>query len=146
MNYEILTLLAIAACLLAVRSELKFRRRLARIDTLRGEIAELSLAKDGQSRKSFHISELPKATIDAIGKAKMSSEHDHLNDLVDEDEADWREHSANYVVGYAADGRKVLASKAVARLALTITEYHERLKSKQKSKTSKKKPRKTKPY
>ncbi len=35
------------------------------------------------SRHSYHVSELPKETIDGIAKAQMDARHDHLNALMD---------------------------------------------------------------
>lgn len=37
-----------------------------------------------RSRRVYHISELPEETIKAIASAKISSEHDHLNALLDD--------------------------------------------------------------
>lgn len=46
------------------------------------EFQEYMLLKE-QSRKAYHISELPNDTIASIAKAKMGSDHDHLNLLMD---------------------------------------------------------------
>ena len=37
-----------------------------------------------RSRRTYHISELPEATIAALASVQMGREHDHLNTLMDE--------------------------------------------------------------
>lgn len=46
------------------------------------EFREYMLLKE-LSRKAYHISELSNDTIASIAEAKMSSDHDHLNLLMD---------------------------------------------------------------
>ncbi len=45
------------------------------------EYAEYQRLK-GLSRRVYHISELPEATINVMATARMSPAHDHLNDLM----------------------------------------------------------------
>ena len=46
------------------------------------EYNEYMLLKS-RSRQTYHVTELPSATVVAITQAKMSDEHEHLNSLMD---------------------------------------------------------------
>ncbi len=41
-------------------------------------------AKPESDRRAYHISEIPKSTVEAIKTSRMDSRHDHLNALLDQ--------------------------------------------------------------